>query len=160
MPITSTTVLVIANAIGLLYIDGIFELLLLNLVIAGIEKRILKHKGFETRYGIVFLANFMSVFVGYHLIPYITRFNLGFPDWLMSYDVLNGISFWEFLFKATSAIVITLVVEYPFFKWALKDKSKKDTLLKPFIMANLMTSLGIILLISLSVIPLRRMPML
>lgn len=142
---------VLANAIGLLYLDGVFELIFLNLIISWTEKRILLSKGFETTFGKILLANFVSVLMGYHLIPYLTWFNLGFPNWLMSHDVLNGISFWEFLFKANSAVLITLVVEYPFFKWALKDKSQKRILLRPFIITNLITSAMIIGLFSITV---------
>ena len=156
---TSATILVIANAIGLLFLDGFLELILMNLFIAWVEKRILRHKGFETRYGMVFLANFMSVFIGYNVIPYGTRFHLGFPNTFSSYDVLHDISMPGFIFKALSAIAITLVVEYPFFRWALKDKSKKDRLLRPFVFTNLITSLGIILMTSLMVLAFSRMPM-
>ena len=140
---------VLANAIVLLYLDGLIELVFLNLLISWTEKRILLSKGIETTFGKILLANFVSVLVGYHLIPYLTWFNLGFPNWLMSFEVLRGISFWEFLFKANSAVLITLVVEYPFFKWALKDKSQRDVLLRPFIITNVITNAMIIGLFSL-----------
>jgi hypothetical protein len=140
---------VIANAIALLLIDGIVDLIIMNLILAWVEKRMFRRLGFESRYGLILLANFLSVFVAFHVLPYASGFTISFPDWLFSMEELHGITAWDFLLKACAAIAITLLTEYPITRIAIKDKTRRRELMQPFVMVNLATSLMVILFFTL-----------
>ncbi len=89
----------------------------------------------------IILANYVSMFVGLEFIaPYFSTLagNHDFWGGQTNYGAykLNG-----FLAGMGTAFIATLIVEYPFFYFATKDKLKRSEIVNPYLIANFSTNL-------------------
>lgn len=84
---------------------------------------------------LVILANYTSMFIGFYVImPSLIKGKYGGTMWdRNSEDLLYGLGI---------SFIATLLIEYIFFVAALKDKTQKQVLLKPFLIANIITNIA------------------
>ena len=83
----------------------------------------------------VIIANYVSMIVGFYLIiPSLVKTQYGRDLWSgNSSDLAFGIII---------SFFATLIIEYPFFVASLKDKKQRKDLLKPFLIANVVTNIA------------------
>ena len=129
--------LVLANAGSPIIWFNIFHLLFINAAIGYIESEILLKYKLPNKAWMVILANYISMFIGFFVImPSLIKGRYGGTMWdRSSEDLLYGLGI---------SFLATLVIEYPFFVAALKDKTQQKVLFKPFLIANLVTNVAMV----------------
>lgn len=133
--LTVLPTMVFANAGSPMILFGILHLLFLNAFIGWAESAILSAYKIRNRLFQIILANYLSMFVGlFFIAPYFSHNFWGLETNYGHYQ-LPG-----FIAGMTVSFIATLIIEYPFFYFALEDKTQKNILLKPFIVANTTTN--------------------
>lgn len=132
---------VFANAGSPMMWFSFLHLLILNAVIGLVESLIFSRHKIEHRTWMIILANYVSMFVGLEFIaPYFSTIagNHDFWGGQTNYGdyKLNG-----FLAGMGTAFIATLIIEFPFFYFATKDKSKRSEIINPYLIANFSTNL-------------------
>lgn len=133
--------MVFANAGSPMMWFSFLHLLILNAVIGLVESLIFSRHKIEHRTWMIILANYVSMFVGLEFIaPYFSTLagNHDFWGGQTNYGAykLNG-----FLAGMGTAFIATLIIEFPFFYFATKDKSKRREIINPYLIANFSTNL-------------------
>lgn len=125
----------IANAGSPAIWFSLFHLLFVNAIIGYIESKIIFRFKIDHRPFRIIIANYISMFVGYFLIaPLFLHPKYG-------RDILS-VEPIEIFTAFFIAFIATLVIEYPLAIWSLKDKRQRKIVLKPFILANIVTNLA------------------
>lgn len=122
-----------ANMGGALFMFSFLHLVILNFFIAWVESRVLKKYNVSHNDTLIYYANFFSMAVGY--------FCLG--NWILN-------NYWGTLRHIPAAMLAlftcylaTLILEYPFFYWSLKDKSQLKKLNISFFVGNTITNFAL-----------------
>lgn len=123
----------LANAGSPLVWFNVFHLVVINAGIGLIESSILSRYKLPNKAWLVILANYVSMAVGYYLIlPHVAKPQYGGGQW----DANTG----QIMLGFALSFLATLIIEYPFFLASLKDKQQRKFLLKPFLVANIVTN--------------------
>lgn len=137
--------IVMANAGSPMMWFGIIHTLFLNALIGLIESSILKHYMIPNRFWLIIIANYISMFFGlYFIAPYFSTIS-GNNDFWGGQSSIDDYNLLGFFIGMISSYIATLLIEFPFFYWAVKDKLKLQSLIHPFIIAN--TTTNIVMLI-------------
>ena len=131
-----------ANAGSPMMWFGMLHLVWINAIIGIYESKILKSKfNVENRKWLIITANYVSMFVGlYFIAPHFSELNGNVDFWggktrVGEYELKGFIAGMLFSFIAT------LIIEFPFYFLALKQKIKGWNLIKPFFITNLITNI-------------------
>ncbi|RZM30311.1 MAG: hypothetical protein EOO88_01090 [Pedobacter sp.] len=126
----------LANAGSPVVWFGVFHLFIANAAIGFWESSILEKKGFPNRLAIVIFANYVSMMVGYFLItPLVIHPRYGRDPDTTDVSIAFVLSFFA-----------TLLIEYPFFRLALRKKEQRSVVLGPFFQANITTNIVMLLI--------------
>lgn len=123
-----------------------FHLVILNFFIGLIESVILDRFKLPNRLWLVILANYVSAFFGLTIIaPYFSSLsgNDDFYGWTAD---IHPYGVKGFIIGMIASYFATLLIEYPFVYFAIKDKAIRKKLPIPFIIANTATYLVMFLL--------------
>ncbi|MPQ48233.1 hypothetical protein GCQ56_14615 [Marinifilum sp. N1E240] len=137
---------VFANAGSPMMWFGLLHILILNAFIGIIESAIIKKFGFENKDWKIIVGNYVSMIIGlYYIAPYFSKaFGnndfWGGQTYYGHYD-LNG-----FVAGMIISYFATLIIEYPFSYWALKNKEKTQKFTKAFLIANTITNVVMFLI--------------
>jgi hypothetical protein len=125
--------LALANAGSPIIWFNVFHLLFMNAIIGYIESQILLSYKLPNKPWIIITANYVSMMIGFYLIiPSLIKTQYGQDLWMG-----------EGVFGAfVLSFLVTLVLEYPFFVFALKEKKQIRALFKPFLVANIVTNVA------------------
>ncbi len=138
----TTPFFVLANAGSPMVWFNIFHLLFLNAVIGFIESEILAKYKLPNKTWLIIIANYISMVIGYYfIITNIVTTKYG-RDIESGENLISGFML---------CFLATLFIEYPFFIASLKDKKQRNKLLKPFLIANLITNIAMMIFYSLFV---------
>jgi hypothetical protein len=135
-----------ANAGSPMMWFGILHITFLNALIGFIESMVLKLFRLDNNIWKVVIANYVSMFIGLVFIaPYFSKAYGNDDFWggntsLGSYE-LNG-----FVAGMITSYLATLIIEYPIFFWALKDKSSAKRFGLAFFIANTVTNVAMFML--------------
>lgn len=136
-----------ANAGSPMVWFGVFHLLVVNGIIGIIESRLLLKYKLVNKTGLIILGNYISMFVGlYCVAPYFTNNIYHINFWSGESFIYHSsyVSDWiiTFLIGFFLSFITTLVIEYPFFYFSLKNKADRKQLFYPFFKANGVTNLA------------------
>lgn len=134
---------VLANAGSPMMWFGMLHLVWLNAIIGIYESKIIESKfNHENRKWIIILANYISMFVGlYFIAPHFSELN-GNVDFWGGKTRLGEYELKGFIIGMFVSFLATLIIEFPFYLLSLKQKKLKGwRLIKPFLIANLITNI-------------------
>lgn len=133
---------VLANAGSPMMWFGFLHLIWINAIIGIYESKILTSKfNVINRKWIIILANYISMFVGlYFIAPHFSELG-GNTDFWGGKTRLGEYELGGFLIGMGISFIATLIIEFPFYLLALKQKIKGWNLIKPFIFANITTNI-------------------
>lgn len=129
-----------ANAGSPMMWFGMLHALVLNAIIGYAEHRILHRRGFPNKAGLIILANYASMIVGYYYIAPYFAYELGNHDFWAIHSHKGVYKMYTFFVGFTLSFLASLIIEYPFVLYALKDKSHREHFQRPFFRANLLTN--------------------
>ena len=112
-----------------------FHLLFINAIIGYVESEILLKYQMPNKTWLVIIANYVSMIVGFYvIIPSLVKTQYGRDLW-------SGNSS-DLAFGLLISFIATLVIEYPFFAAALRDKKQRKNLFNPFLVVNVVTNIA------------------
>ena len=130
-----------ANAGSPMMWFGILHSLILNALIGWTESAILDRFKIPNRTWLIIIGNYVSMFVGlYFIAPHFSTI-AGNSDFWGGQTSLGYYELTGFLAGMVSSYFATLVIEFPFFYLAVKDKSQRRQILFPFFVANTITNI-------------------
>ena len=136
----------LANAGSPMMWFGILHALILNAFIGWTESVILNKFKIPNRTWLIIIGNYTSMIVGlYFIAPYFSTIT-GNSDFWGGKTSLGDYELTGFLAGMAVSYLATLVIEFPFFYWAVKDKLQRRQLFLPFFVANTITN-GIMIII-------------
>jgi hypothetical protein len=116
------------------------HLLVINSLIGIAESWILQKEGLQNKAWKIVLANYISMIVGFYFIaPYFANL-FGYDDFWGANTSLGNYDYNGFFTGIIFSFLATLLIEYPFFKWAIISKEKSDKFNSAFLLANLVTN--------------------
>ena len=133
--------LVFANAGSTLLWFGILHSFILNAFIGLAESAVVNKYKMPNRTWLIIFANYISMFVGLYLIaPYFTTIIGNYHFWngdnsVGEYKTLG------FIIGMVVSFLATLIIEFPFFYLAVKDKLQRKNIFIPFLVANAITNI-------------------
>jgi hypothetical protein len=132
-----------ANAGSPMMYFGLLHCVILNAVIGVVESLILKRFQFQNRMWLIIVANYISACIGlYFIAPYFSTLTGNNIFWWGGKTEPNHpYHLTGFFVGMLTSFAATLIIEYPFFSLALKDKSQRSKLLTPFLIANAVTNI-------------------
>ncbi len=138
---------VLANAGSPMMWFGFLHLIWINALIGIYESKILTSKfNVINRKWIIILANYISMFIGlYFIAPHFSELG-GNTDFWGGKTRLGEYELGGFLIGMGISFIATLIIEFPFYLLALKQKMKGWNLIKPFIFANITTNIIIFII--------------
>jgi len=132
---------VYANAGSPMMWFGMLHSLVLNAIIGLTESFIVTKFKIPNRIWLIILANYVSMFIGLNYIaPHFSTLSGNYDFWggqtnYGNYE-LKG-----FLIGMTSSYFATLIIEFPFFYFAIKDRTQRKKIFLPFFVANTTTNI-------------------
>ena len=138
---------VFANAGSPMMWFGILHLLWINAIIGIYESNIITSKfNIENIKWLIIMANYISMFIGlYYIAPHFSEIN-GNVDFWGGKTRLGEYKLKGFIFGMLFSFFATLLIEFPFYLLAIKQKINGWKLIKPFLMANLITNITMFLI--------------
>jgi len=143
--LTALPTMAFANAGSPMMWFGIFHSLALNAIIGVTESAIVTKFGLANSTGKIILGNYVSMFIGLYFIAPNFSATFGNSDFWGGQTYYGHYQLTGFFAGMFFSYLATLIIEYPFFLWALRDKNKKNELLKPFFIANTVTNIAMTL---------------
>lgn len=135
-----------ANAGSPMIIFGMLHLLILNAIIGFAESGILRKYHLENRTWLIVIANYVSMLIGFsYIAPYFSAIT-GNQDFWGGQTNYGDYELKGFLVGVTTSYLATLIIEFPFFYFAIKEKSKRKNIYIPFLITNSITNLIMIIL--------------
>lgn len=133
--------LAFANAGSPMMWFGMLHLSILNAFIAGIESVIVNKLKIENRLWLIIIANYTSMIIGlYYIAPYFSEINGNLDFWggqtNFGYYKLQG-----FVAGMITSFFATLIIEFPFFFFAVRNKTQRLKVIIPFVIANTFTNI-------------------
>ena len=130
-----------ANAGSPMMWFGVFHLLILNAFIGLGESLTITKFKIPNRTWLIIIGNYVSMFIGlYYIAPYFSTIagNQDFWGGMTSYGdyELQG-----FIVGMLTSFIATLIIEFPFFYLAVKNKWQRKQILVPFLVANVLTNI-------------------
>lgn len=135
-----------ANAGSPMMWFGMLHALVLNAIIGYSEHRILHRRGFHNKAGLVILANYASMIACYYYIAPYFAYQLGNHDFWAIHSHEGVYKMHTFFIGFALSFIASLIIEYPFVRYALKDKSQREHFQRTFIRANLVTNVILLLI--------------
>jgi len=137
--------MVYANAGSPMMWFGMFHSLVLNAIIGLAESFIVKKFKIPNRVWMIILANYVSMFIGLNYIaPHFCAIS-GHHDFWGGQTSYGNYELKGFLIGMISSYFATLIIEFPFFYYAVKDRTKRKQIFLPFFVANTTTNIIMIL---------------
>lgn len=133
--------MVFANAGSPMMWFGILHLLVLNSLIGWVESVIVGKFRIPNRTWLIIIGNYVSMFIGlYYIAPFFSTMtgNLDFWGGGTRYGSYN---LQGFVVGMATSFLATLIVEFPFFYLAVKNKLQHRQILIPFLVANILTNI-------------------
>lgn len=132
---------VLANAGSPMMWFGFLHLVWINAIIGIYESNILTSKfNIANRKWLIIFANYVSMFIGlYFIAPHFSELS-GNTDFWGGKTRLGEYELDGFLIGMGISFIATLIIEFPFYLLAIKQKMKDWSTIKPFIFANLITN--------------------
>jgi len=127
----------LANAGSPMIWFSVVHLLILNAIIGLIESSIFRWHELPHRVSMIIIANYISMIIGFYFIVPLFSPN---GDGHGQYSVLR------FVTGMIVSYLATTLIEFPFFYFALKDKQNVKIIFKPFLIANTITNIGMIII--------------
>ena len=135
---------VFANGGSPMLFFALFHLLILNAVIGIIESKIISKFKIQNRCWLIIIANYVSMYVG---ILVLSQYSSGFIEKDSSiFDMTGAFSLAGFWFAMFIAYIATLIIEFPFAYFAVKEKIMRKKVFIPFFVANTITNICMTLL--------------
>ena len=129
-----------ANAGSPMMWFGILHSLILNALIGWTESAILAKFKIPNRTWLIIIGNYVSMFVGlYFIAPHFSD-TFGNRDFWGGQTNYGNYQLQGFIAGMTASFIATLIIEFPFFYLAQKDRKQNNLLLKPYIIANATTN--------------------
>ncbi|WP_394774838.1 hypothetical protein [Flavobacterium sp.] len=120
---------------------GLLHCAILNIFIGIAESIVLKKFKLSNHTWLIIIANYISAFIGlYFIAPYFSTITGNEGFWWGGKNDNLGYGLKGFFVGMAASFIATLIIEYPIFYLALKDRSKKNRLLGPFFIANFITN--------------------
>jgi len=137
--------LVFANAGSPMMWFGFLHTLVLNAFIGLIESLILKKFKLPNRMWLIIIANYVSMVIGlYFIAPHFSTIT-GNADFWGGKTSFGNYELTGFLIGMVCSFIVTLIIELPFFYLAIKDKLKRSQIIIPFLVANTITNIVMLL---------------
>jgi len=133
---------ILANAGSPMMWFGFIHLVWINALIGIYESKILTSKfNISNRKWLIIFANYISMFIGlYFIAPHFSELS-GNTDFWGGKTRLGEYELGGFLIGMGISFIATLIIEFPFYFLAIKQKTKDWSIIKPFIFTNLTTNL-------------------
>lgn len=127
----------LANAGSPIMWFGLLHLLLGNALIGVFESIwVIKIHDLQLNFVKIILGNYVSMFFGFFFIaPFFSKM-AGNKDFWGNVTNFGDYPLWGFIVGMFFAYLSTLLIEYPFFQWAIIDKEKKSEALKATVLSN------------------------
>jgi hypothetical protein len=137
IPLLLVPTVLFANAGSPIIWFGTLHLIILNAIIGLIESSIIRWHEFPHRTLMIVIANYVSMIIGFFfIVPLFSPNGIGHGQ----YYILR------FVIGMIVSYLATLAIEFPFLYFALKDKQSIKIIFKPFLIANTVTNVGMILI--------------
>lgn len=123
---------------------GMLHLVLVNAIIGVIESKIVSKFKISNKVSLIIIANYVSMFNGlYYIAPHFSTI-AGNHDFWGGRTRLGDYKVKGFVIGMLSSYFATLVIEFPFFYLAVKDKLQRKNIFFPFFIANTVTNIAMI----------------
>jgi hypothetical protein len=137
---------VFANAGSPMMWFGLLHILILNAFIGIVESAIINKFGLKNKAWKIIIANYISMFIGlYYIAPYFSK-AFGNSDFWGGNTSYGDYELTGFVAGMVMSYFATLLIEYPFSFWALKDKDNTAKFTKAFLTANTITNVVMFLI--------------
>ncbi|MCU0352031.1 MAG: hypothetical protein MUF43_14575 [Flavobacterium sp.] len=144
--LTALPIIAFANAGSPMMWFGMLHSLLLNAFIGVTESEIVKKFKIPNRTWLIVIANYVSMIVGLNYIaPHFSTIS-GNNDFWGGQTNYGSYELRGFFAGMFSSFFATLLIELPFFYFAVKDKSQRRKFFLPFFVANLITNIAMTLI--------------
>ena len=131
-----------ANAGSTVMWFGVLHSLILNAVIGWTESAIIRKFKIPNRTWLIIVANYISMFIGlFYIAPHFSTLYGDHEFWGSQMSYRKG-----FLEGMFASFVATLIIEFPFFYLAVKDKLQRKQIFIPFLVANTLTNVIMIII--------------
>jgi hypothetical protein len=129
-----------ANAGSPMMWFGMFHSLLLNAFIGAVESEIVSKFKIPNRLWLIIVGNYISMLIGLNYIaPHFSTIS-GNNDFWGGQTNYGSYELKGFFVGMASSFCATLIIEFPFFYFAIKDKFHRKKIFLPFFVANLITN--------------------
>lgn len=133
--------LVMANAGSPMMWFGLLHCLILNAFIGYCESAILNKYKIPNSTWLIILGNYISMFIGlYYIAPYFSSIITDNKDFWGGMTSFGSYNLNGFVIGMITSFFATLIIEFPFFYFAVKDKLQRKHIFIPFLVANLITN--------------------
>ena len=134
-----------ANAGSPMMWFGMLHSLILNAIIGITESVIVKKFNIPNKIWLIIIANYVSMFIGLNYIaPHFSTISGNYDFWGGQTNYgdykLKG-----FFIGMVASYFATLIIEFPFFYFAVKDKPQRRKIFLPFLVANTVTNIIMII---------------
>ncbi len=126
----------LANAGSPMMWFGLLHLTFLNTLIGLFESVILDKLNFRNRIWLIVVANYISMIIGLYFIAPEVSAIFGNHDFWGGKTRLGNYNLTGFLFGFIFSFIASLIIEYPFFRFSLKDKNQHKDIFKPLLISN------------------------
>lgn len=130
-----------ANAGSPMMWFGMLHSLVLNAFIGWSESEIVKRFNIPNRIWLIIVANYISMIIGLNYIaPHFSSISGNLDFWGGKTD-FGDYELKGFIIGMITSYFATLLIEFPFFYFAVKEKLKRKKILLPFFVANTITNI-------------------
>jgi len=139
--LTAFPTIIFANAGSPMMWFGMLHSLILNAFIGLTESAIIDKFKIPNRIWLIIIANYASMFIGLNYIaPHFSTIS-GNHDFWGGETNYGDYELKGFFSGMIASYFATLIIELPFFYFAVKDKSQRRQILFPFFIANTTTNI-------------------
>lgn len=144
--------LAVANAGSPMMWFGMFHLLILNAFIGWTESGLIEKLKIPNRTWLIIIGNYVSMFIGlYYIAPHFSTIT-GNQDFWGGQTNYGDYKLQGFIWGMVSSFFATLIIELPFFYFAVKNKLQRRQIFIPFLVANTFTNIIMLMIYFLFVI--------
>ena len=144
--LTALPTIAFANAGSPMMWFGMFHSLLLNAFIGVTEGEIVRKFKIPNSAWLIVVANYISMLIGLNYIaPHFSTIS-GNNDFWGGQTNYGNYELKGFFAGMISSFCATLIIEFPFFYFAVKDKLQRKKIFLPFFVANLITNIAMTLI--------------
>ena len=130
-----------ANAGSPMVWFGILHTLVLNAFIGWVDSIIVGKFKISNRTWLIIMGNYVSMFIGlFYIAPFFSTMSGNFDFW-GDRTTYGDYQLRGFIAGMITSFFATLIIEYPFFYFAVKNKLQRRQILIPFLIANILTNI-------------------